>query len=425
MMFSVKTKTLKTDISNIINNNYTEYVEQPVVTEDELAEIKQLVQITLECAYDERATYDKEAVDNIVHEFFREKIMHHKYSDKIPIQQFKYIIGDQTPVPETPSASTAGSPDLNSKLEELRSRDLTSGIQRDQNWLKIRQNHLTASTIAAAAGLMGNASRQNLLLEKASWGEYGSFGGGTHTHFGNRFEEVTNDIYCYRKKTVIHEFGMIRHKTVSFLGASTDGVSGEGRNIEIKSLSSRKLVPGKIKKEYFHQMQLQMECLELEFSDFLEAKYTEFTDWNEFVSDFYLLDNKNEHVEKGCMIEVYNIEKKELEYMYSPINLFLDDKKLKKWINEESDRISDRDDVVYLREMYWVLSEFSCVEVKRDPKWAKTYIPKLQEFWNEVEHLRDHKNELDELIQKREEQKQMRKNKKKDDDFEVFTVCMI
>ena len=244
---------------------------------------------------------------------------------------------------------------------------------------------------------MGPVARHNLLLEKASYGEYRSFNGGFHTHYGNRYEPVSNAIYCYRTGRKIHMFGLIPHKEIGFLAASTDGVTDNIRNIEIKSLSTR-VINGKIKKEYFHQMQMQMECLGLPVTDFIETSCSEFSNREEFEAAFTLTKSKKTP-EKGCMIEVYNKNTSMLEYIYSPIEYCQDLQAMNLWIKEQDNLIASRDDMLYVREIYWKLDVYSCIEVKRDKSWLVTYEHKLQEFWREVQMLRQNPDKLKELIE--------------------------
>jgi len=180
---------------------------------------------------------------------------------------------------------------------------------------------------------MGYVARLNLILEKATYGTYRTFFGGKATQYGTRFEPVSNDIYCYRNNTRIHEFGLIPHKTIPFLGASTDGVSDELKNIEIKSPFSR--VPnGKVKKEYMHQMQSQMECLGLNVTDFIEVKYEEYGKLSE------MLKRIEDDPEYGCMIEVHNTTIDQLEYIYSPIELCEDSNQLTSWIDNQHTQLA-------------------------------------------------------------------------------------
>lgn len=286
-----------------------------------------------------------------------------------------------------------GSP---AKLAELESRSFNDD-QRTEGWLKRRHDFITGSIVAHAIGLMGPAARHNLLLEKASYGEYRSFNGGYHTHYGNRYEPVSNAIYSYRTGRKINMFGLIPHNKVEFLGASTDGVTNNNRNIEIKSLSSR-IINGKIKKEYYHQMQMQMECLGLQVTDFIETSCSEFANKEEFDTAFVLTKSKKTP-EKGCMIELYNSAAAALEYIYSPMEYCQDLAAMNHWISEQDEIIALREDVVFVREIYWKLDVYSCIEVKKEKGWLTTYQPKLEEFWHDVQLLRQDPEKLKELIE--------------------------
>lgn len=290
------------------------------------------------------------------------------------------------------------------KLDELTQR--SSGDQRTTDWLQRRHNFITASTSSSVSGVMGKAGRETLLIEKATYGTYKPFRGGFHTSYGNLYEPVAKLIYCYRNNTMIHDFGLIGHQTISYLGASTDGVTSDLENIEIKSLSSRE-IDGKIKKEYYHQMQHQMECLGLHRSIFIEGKYEEYLDGETYYDDFLVHD-----VEKGIIIEVYNMVNDELEYIYSPSDYFYDMEGLQRWHAGEDKRISNQDNLLHVRDIYWILKELSCIPVPRDKTWAKEKLPLFKEFWDEVVYLRGNPGEIDKLIKQREDRISGKKLKK-------------
>jgi putative phage-type endonuclease len=234
-----------------------------------------------------------------------------------------------------------------------------------------RNNYITASTSAACAGLMGKVARTNMLKEKVSFGRDKTFFGNAFTKKGNVFEPVTNMIYSYKTSKTIHAFALIPsdHPDWSFMGASTDGVTNVLDNIEIKTLARRAI--GKVKREYHHQMQHQMFCLGLETTDFIEAKYDEystFEEWN---------DAKEGSTLSGIIVEI-----KKGEYVYSPIE--------------------EPDPVRWAREfdggcIYWVMTDYQCVTVKRDPTWIVTMGPLLKSFWEEVLYLRTHQEEFEKL----------------------------
>ena len=100
-------------------------------------------------------------------------------------------------------------------------------------------------------------------------------------HHGHLYEPLSTMIYEYMYDTTIGEFGCIKHKNYSFLRASPDGINIKetndlfGRLVEVKNPVSRKLT-GTPKKEYWIQMQLQMEVWDLNECDFLETVYKDY-----------------------------------------------------------------------------------------------------------------------------------------------------
>lgn len=277
------------------------------------------------------------------------------------------------------------------KLNELNKRSHFAD-QRSAEWKQQRHSYITGSAVAHAAGIMGAVARQNLLLEKASTGQFSSFFGNIYTHFGNMMEPVTNAIYCHKNSTQIREYGLIEHKDIKFLGASTDGVTNELRNIEIKSLASRQ-IDGKIKKEYMMQMQMQMQCLGLEVTDFIEARYAIFDTYN----------GKAKY--NGSIIETC-LPNGEHYYYYSP--LMLTQELLNEWIDTQTHEAIKAGNI-YIRTIYWDLAKYSCIVVNRDKNWLKTYKKPLEDFWNEVLYLRENPAALTDKLDQ-EVQRKARKN---------------
>lgn len=260
-------------------------------------------------------------------------------------------------------------------IESLEKRQF-SADQRTEEWLSQRNNYITASVSAACAGLMGPKTRLNQLLEKATYGKYRTFTGGYHTEKGNLFEPVTNGYYCYKTGKTIHEFNLIPHQVYEFIGASTDGVTDDLINIEIKTLVGRKMDPDKIKKEYYHQMQHQMACLGLLETDFIEAKYSEHESF---------IDTEKE---QGIIVELFDRDP-----LYSPFG-----EDAIAWLEKIK-----AGGVTPKKITFWVLEEYQCRRVKMDPKWIHEMVPKLKTFWDEVNDLRSNPDKLDELLSEQEE----------------------
>ena len=283
-------------------------------------------------------------------------------------------------------------------LDSLRARQLT-GDQRSQEWLLQRVNYITASVSAACAGLMGAGSREAQLLEKASYGSYRTFTGGYHTDIGNIFEDITANHYGRLNNTVVHDFRLIPHDNpeYSFLGASTDGVSGDLNNIEIKTLAGRPL-DHKIKKEYYHQMQHQMSCLGLSQTHFLEAKYDTFRTLKE-------ASDASRELPYGIVLEFYSPETK-FTYLYSPDDLDNNGKE-----NWEMEHVHDTEPGCYIRTIYWRMTGYQMKVVKKDPQWIIDMGPSLKQFWKELAELRKDPAKVKKLIQARETKKQIAKGR--------------
>jgi putative phage-type endonuclease len=255
------------------------------------------------------------------------------------------------------------------KLRELAGRQL-SGDQRSTAWLQARNNFITASTVAKCLTNLGfgSVTRNKLLLEKASNGAYRDFLGGYYTDIGNLLENLTARYYERQHSCTIHHYNLIPadHPDFPFLAASTDGVTvHDGRlyNVEIKTLVARRLDDEKVKREYYHQMQHQMFCLGLDQTQFLEAKYQ----LNQTPA------SACGGLDSGRIDEYYQADSKRFDYLYfygadavAPVEL---------------DPIETG---VYIRSIYWTLTEFQARLIDRNPNWIVTMGPKLKEFWQEV-----------------------------------------
>ena len=292
------------------------------------------------------------------------------------------------------------------KIEQF--KKLPHYKQKSKQWLDQRNDYLTASTIAAALGLLGAAARRNLLINKVSNGKVKSFFGNVATHWGNKYEPVTNQIYSYRNQIEIYEFGMITNEKYPILAVSPDGITPL-RMLEIKCPYSR-VIDGRIKMEYYHQMQEQMAVCEFDECDFVECKYEEVSE-NRFWDDFYYYDESdNLNHEKGVIISYLNCvnnsdDDLSLEYIYSPIEYHNDMEKLKLWQTTQLSELFNDTKRIYINISYWLLITYNCQLVKRNQKWIIDNYPVLESFWKEVEYYRIHgldqfNQKMDQLNQK-------------------------
>lgn len=283
--------------------------------------------------------------------------------------------------------------------------------QKSQAWLNQRQSFITASVFGEACGLKGPVAMVSLLLDKISYGKYAPFGGNRATQWGEKYEDIANAIYAFRNKCKVYEFGMIAHPQHYFLGASTDGISSELINIEIKCPFSR-IITGVTPKAYWAQTQLQMNVLDLDRTHFIECKITEYPSFKGFFQDFNWSEEEGEpmqgnqitfkdppkpghHLEKGLLFEVIDHNQTNLRghpktiYMHSPIHLYRDKEGLLSWYRTTLKEILSSPNLIYVRTIPWLLSRVSCVEILRDATWFEKQIPKVTEFWKDVEYYRE------------------------------------
>ena len=276
------------------------------------------------------------------------------------------------------------------KIEEFKL--LPKYKQGTQEWKDQRNDYLTASTICSAIGEAGKQQRKHLLIEKGSRGKQSYFSGNNATQHGNKCEPIANAIYSHKNNVFIEEFGLITNPKYPILGVSPDGIMLD-KMLEIKCPYSRK-INGKVKKEYYHQMQEQMVVCEYDSCDFLECKITIFDENNDIDKNFWNIYNDIEY--KGAIIlyiDSDNEQKKECEFKYSYSKVIgQSPEELQEWIKNERENRT----VVFVQ--YWILDVYNCQNVKRDPEWIIKYYPILQQFWDEVINLRENGIEPSMLI---------------------------
>ncbi len=150
--------------------------------------------------------------------------------------------------------------------------------QRTPAWYVERAHMLTASDVARAIGLMGDRERERLVQEKARVIRTGVVAGDSGRtnpvlQFGVDNEDAARDAVEEYLKTKVYEVGLIRHPVHTWLGASVDGLTADGCVVELKCPYSRKIVHGQIPIQYFCQVQVQMECLDLDTAWYAEVRH--------------------------------------------------------------------------------------------------------------------------------------------------------
>ena len=228
----------------------------------------------------------------------------------------------------------------------------------------------------------------------------------TTLHWGQKYEPLSVKYYEHVYGTKIEDFGCIQHETFLFLGASPDGINVDpettryGRMLEIKNIVNRE-IDGIPKKEYWIQMQLQMEVCDLDECDFLETKFTEYPDTASYENDtspetyededgveFNNICLSKDNKMKGEIIYFHTKEGKPF-YVYKPLDIIhpLD---IIEWREKVIDCYTQNQQLSYtfMKTLYWKLQEVSCVLVCRNRQWFKDNINDLEQLWSTVEKER-------------------------------------
>ena len=213
-------------------------------------------------------------------------------------------------------------------------------------------------------------------------------------HWGQKYEPLSVEIYEHVYDTKVDDFGCIQHETYKFIGASPDGINVDpdslryGRMLEIKNIVNRE-INGIPKKEYWIQMQLQMEVCDLDECDFLETKFTEYLDYNSYLED--TLDEKQinptiskDDKMKGIIIYFHTTEGKP-KYIYKPLTI-TNHNEIVKWEEENVNLYqSEQYNYTFMKFLYWKQECNSCVLVTRNRQWFKDNVSEMAALWAIIE----------------------------------------
>jgi putative phage-type endonuclease len=332
---------------------------------------------------------------------------------------------------------------IDSKISEMRKRfDVLRAVkvpeQRTLEWYKMRDEKITASDGGCVVGVNDHEPEYKFIVKKT----IGSpFIQNEFCYHGKKYEEIATLIYEYRMNVSSDEFGLMGHPIYSFLGASPDRICNYykndgkhlskyvGRMIEIKCPLVRKIkMDGEIINHicpiyYWVQVQLQLECCNLEECDFWQCEIKEYESQEEFLEDTDPSEpfrSKRTGFEKGCLIQLIAkkrmpdiIAGKYLDVIYEdsiwiyPPKIEMSPYDCSVWIAETLPRISNESkyaDYYFDKVLYWKLIKSKSVTILRDRDWFTENLPILQKMWNYVLTLRENKDNaslLDKYINSR------------------------
>ena len=253
--------------------------------------------------------------------------------------------------------------------------------QKSKEWFRGRWNMLTASSIWKA--LDTQASQNRLIYQKCTPIDINKcfrVNINSPMHKGCMYEPLSTTFYEHLYNTKIKEFGCIRHPVYPELGASPDGINNckknkrYGRMLEIKNIVNR-VITGIPKKAYWIQMQMQMEVCDLEECDFLETRFKEYENEQEFLNDGGFDCSKI----KGVICCFHG--RSGPVYKYSPWLVICEEDKCREWIET---CMENNKTMTWIHNIYWCLDEYSCVLVPRNRAWFKSALPSFRKIWKTI-----------------------------------------
>lgn len=299
--------------------------------------------------------------------------------------------------------------DKEAKIQRL--REIPQPVQRTPEWYKFRWNLITASN--AWKAFESQSAINQLIFEKCqplkdftipdtSNDEVKMVNTTTTLHWGQKYEPLSVMMYEHMYDSSVEDFGCIQHPRYSFIGASPDGIiirsnTGRyGRMLEIKNIVNRE-INGIPKKEYWIQMQLQMEVCDLDECDFLETKFVEYPDQSSYMKDSStsFVDGKecNSRVTtadgsyKGIIVHFHKKDGTPY-YEYMPLHLWKPSD-IAEWEENTIHRYeSEPFNYIFIKFIYWKLEKLSCVLVSRNKEWFNQNVHKLENVWKTIEKER-------------------------------------
>lgn len=280
---------------------------------------------------------------------------------------------------------------IKKRLIEL--ANVPQSTQRTNEWYESRHKLITASN--AYRAFENDSIRNQLIYEKCqplkineienenNLPKYESFNTHTPIHWGQKYEPLSVMYYEKMYSTKVSEYGCIQHDKYNFLGASPDGIMSDpslprfGRMLEIKNIVNRD-IDGIPKKEYWIQMQLQMETCDLNECDFLETRFIEYENYSTFMEDGTFLQSEKDEL-KGIIIYFSGSDGKP-KYIYKPLDI--DSSSFEQWEQEQMQKYQIEQSMTWVKNIYWRLEEVSCVLVLRNSVWFQSNAKQLEDVWN-------------------------------------------
>lgn len=278
---------------------------------------------------------------------------------------------------------------ITKKLDDVRLLNESTPKQRTPEWYKCRYNMMTASNLWQA--LNTEAQRNRLIYDKCKPLDFGYtenkwVNTDNSLHWGVKYEPLTALIYKKITGAKVEEFGCIQHTKYPFIGASPDGIVTNldsplyGRMLEIKNIYNRDM-NGIPSEAYWIQIQIQLECCNLDVCDFVETRFEEYNSHVEF------FEESNKERIRGLILHFIPKDGKSNVplYKYMPLDISFNENSIDEWISQCK---SEMPEYAIYTKIYWYLDEILMSTVERNQVWFKSALPIIKETWETIERER-------------------------------------
>lgn len=246
--------------------------------------------------------------------------------------------------------------------------------QRTPAWYCARDEMITASDVALALDESKYDDVSTFFVKKCAPTRMDSmtsgFGKCAPLEWGVMLEPVANALYARRFGVQIHEFGLLRHPSIPYIGASPDGITEDGIMLEIKCPFRRK-IDGTVPRQYELQIQAQLEVCGLDDCDYMECEFFEYANNAAYDKDGSAEEGFTSMGLEKCVVAQYN----DGTYAYSP--LCPSRQELDAWMKSGVQRPPDRWRYVGLRRMM-------VQRVVRDKAMIDDMLQRLRDVWAQV-----------------------------------------
>jgi putative phage-type endonuclease len=217
--------------------------------------------------------------------------------------------------------------------------------QLTDEWYKTRHNLITASECGSV--LEANPFQKKIdVLKKKCSPIRTDINDNPAIFWGKKYEHVAFNFYQKLKSIKCYNLGLLIHDDYKWLGASPDGLTEDGKLIEIKCLYNRAL-SSQIPYYYWIQTQIQMEVCDIDECDFIQIVFREHKNANE-MAKYLQKDISHSHG--------HNTYKQ--------------------------------------TSFYWSINEYNIKTIKRDKNWFSNSIYYLKHFYNDILYFRKNPGQL-------------------------------